>query len=303
MNRTSRRGFTLIEMLVVIMIVGMLATMTLAALSSAERAAKEARTKATIAKIDKFIMQKYASYQHRRAPVNLTGKSPKEAAQVRLAAIRQLQMLEMPDAVEDFKDTSRYAGGIPYDTNASYTRFNAQVGQTTNSAYTPAELLYLIIMGMEGAQESFSQMEIGDVDGNGLKEFIDGWGRPIFFIRWPALYLPGNNVVTSLQTGDATADHDPFDDRGVDASAYAVYPLVYSFGADGMAGLIPSTASAAEYSTIKNGTADMRFYKPYARPKVALPGGNVSGGDASSNTPDPSSLLHFDNITNHALDR
>ncbi len=47
------------------------------------------------------------------------------------------------------------------------------------------ECLYMIVsMGNPEAMEQFGQDEIGDVDGDGLPEFIDGWGMPISFLRW-----------------------------------------------------------------------------------------------------------------------
>ena len=48
-----------------------------------------------------------------------------------------------------------------------------------------AELLYMIVMnGDPEARSLFNEREIGDVNGNGLNEFIDGWGRPIHWLRW-----------------------------------------------------------------------------------------------------------------------
>ena len=46
------------------------------------------------------------------------------------------------------------------------------------------------------AREQFNESEIGDVDEDGCPEFIDGWGRPIMFLRW----APGFR--SDLQMGD-----------------------------------------------------------------------------------------------------
>ena len=48
-----------------------------------------------------------------------------------------------------------------------------------------------------------------DVDGDGLPEFVDGWGRPISFIRWPAGF---RSVLQSLSENDPA---DPIDPLGV----------------------------------------------------------------------------------------
>ena len=86
--------------------------------------------------------------------------------------------------------------------------------------------------------EHFNQSEIGDTDGNGYPEFLDGWGRPIFFLRW----APGCSTnhttggvrdgYSDIQSGDPVKDHDPFDPRGVDTNAYNLIPLIYSNGAN-----------------------------------------------------------------------
>ena len=57
------------------------------------------------------------------------------------------------------------------------------------------------------ARELFNERDIGDVDRDGALEFIDGWGRPINYIRWPAGYARRS----ALMSGDGQADHDPFD--------------------------------------------------------------------------------------------
>jgi hypothetical protein len=68
----------------------------------------------------------------------------------------------------------------------------------------------MIVMLMTGdgeARTMFSAQDIGDVDEDGLPEFLDGWGNPIQFLRW----APGFIAKSSLMSGDSDADHDPFD--------------------------------------------------------------------------------------------
>jgi len=57
-----------------------------------------------------------------------------------------------------------------------------------------AEMLYAILV--EGAgplgsvfnRDDFTDKEVRDTDGDGLPEFVDAWGQPLQFFRWPLLY-------------------------------------------------------------------------------------------------------------------
>ena len=57
-----------------------------------------------------------------------------------------------------------------------------------------AEMLYAILVEGQGQlgsvfnRDEFKNSEIGDTDGDGLPEFVDAWGEPIYFFRWPILY-------------------------------------------------------------------------------------------------------------------
>ena len=42
--------------------------------------------------------------------------------------------------------------------------------------------------GSAFSRDDFSDKEVQDTDGDGLPEFVDGWGNPIQFFRWPILY-------------------------------------------------------------------------------------------------------------------
>lgn len=143
----------------------------------------------------------------------------------RLAGIRELMCNEMPDHPDDIKYTNTWidnegllttifrATGLQSWNGSAYVPVLAQVAETTrmtrirNALRMPgsspprpipnwevtnanAELLYLIVedstLNGTSAIEMFGRSEIGDTDGDGLREFLDANRRPIQWIRWPA---------------------------------------------------------------------------------------------------------------------
>ncbi len=57
-----------------------------------------------------------------------------------------------------------------------------------------SEMLYALLVegagswGAAFSRDDFSDKEVQDTDGDGLPEFVDGWGQPLQFFRWPVLY-------------------------------------------------------------------------------------------------------------------
>lgn len=68
--------------------------------------------------------------------------------------------------------------------------------------------LYLIISskqdGDKNALDYFSDSELGDTDGDGMREILDAWGQPIEFLRWAPGYA--EQVGPDGQWGVANAD-------------------------------------------------------------------------------------------------
>lgn len=157
------------------------------------------------------------------------------AAMIRLNAMRELQRLEMPDHISDLctaaeagdladgslavivnmNDARRPVGITMPALARSYKRLAMRnittSGQPWSDNFQGAECLYLILSTMKDHDKSaldyFSTDEIGDVDGDGFKEILDAWGRPIEFIRWPAGYV-WEQQGPDLAWGDATTDDD-----------------------------------------------------------------------------------------------
>ncbi|MFI5460506.1 MAG: prepilin-type N-terminal cleavage/methylation domain-containing protein [Isosphaerales bacterium] len=68
-----------------------------------------------------------------------------------------------------------------------------------------SEMLYAILVEGQGpfgsvfSRDEFTDKEVRDTDGDGLPEFVDAWGQPLQFFRWPVLYHSdlqrGQNIV------------------------------------------------------------------------------------------------------------
>jgi prepilin-type N-terminal cleavage/methylation domain-containing protein len=86
--------------------------------------------------------------------------------------------------------------------NVSVLIQNHLAAHTHNTARS--EMLYAILVEGQGplgssfTRDDFSSREVADTDGDGLPEFIDAWGNPLQFYRWPIYY---NNDPTAAPVG------------------------------------------------------------------------------------------------------
>jgi len=217
----GRRGFTLVELLVTITIIAILAGVGLGTLFLAQESAREDRTRTLISKLHGQLMVRWESYQTRRIPIDIQPmETPQQFAARLLWAKRELMRLELPDRYTDL------GVGNPHDsrdlphtpqvlvddmgnpmTSSLVDKLNLRIAQLSQqTGKTPAEVedditfehqsaecLYLIFTsGMEvdsSGRKVFDERNVGDVDEDGMPEFIDAWGRPIHWIRWPAGFV------------------------------------------------------------------------------------------------------------------
>jgi len=282
-----KRGFTLTEMLLVIAIIAIMAGLALSGLAGAVEQAREARTRSIIAKLDQLVMEQYENYRTRAVPIRVpVGTTPPNAARFRLYALRDLMRMELPERITDLSDgpAAITVGGTTITMSQpsalkSYRRIAQRIcgaswATTWSDQYQGAECLYLIISriqdGDKNALDFFTSDEIGDTDGDGMKEILDGWGQPIEFLRWAPGYTeqpgpdgqwgvsgvdddkngivddieeagwPGSDdiVPNTTQTKNFIKQPDPFDPVKCDPrwsatiKPYALFPLIISGGRD-----------------------------------------------------------------------
>jgi prepilin-type N-terminal cleavage/methylation domain-containing protein len=248
-------GFTLVELMVVLVIVALLASLTLAGLSGVRQRAKEDKTRSTIRKIDSVIQPMYESYATRRVPA--TGATRAARVTSRLQNLRLVMAVEMPDT---WNDVGTVTTPLPVPTwarNAVYRRYAAYKTALSTAPSPPATFnipvpsftpsttygqLYgysetlLMIVSMSGFQpdcmEQFRPDEIGDIDRDGAKEFSDGWGRPIAFIRWPAGFASAFINHSQPDPADVMRVTGPITVPFAAQSDWAMPPLIYSAGPD-----------------------------------------------------------------------
>ena len=138
----GRRGFTLVELLITVSIIGIMASMVLFALFSAQEQAREQKTRALIAKLNNIVLARYDSYRTRRVPIHSQADqyvdsntdgiwNPGEqlirdwngndvwddrpSAKDRLDVLRDLMRMEMPDRWSDVYD----GAATPFDDPAN----------------------------------------------------------------------------------------------------------------------------------------------------------------------------------------
>ena len=316
------RAFTLIELLVVFIIISILSSLMLAGLAGARQRAKTDKTKSTIRKIDSVIRPMFDSYRTRRVdipppdPSDVYASKPNlRDAYKRMFFRRTLLMREMPDSWRDVPSIATEFNALPYpkvtQTAAvrSYTYYRLSLPTYPDPinplqqlpggtpAYESAECLFMILSrsGFESdALEMFRSDEIGDIDNDGAKEFWDGWGRPIAFMRW----APGFTG-SLIQVADGALSHDPLDPYRVDtqstttAQAYALIPLIYSSGPDGSTVETSDDKTGYGLEVMKTGWSGLDL-------------GNLTA-QQNSNLLTPGTIDTFfpldasDNITNHDL--
>ncbi len=170
-----------------------------------------------------------------------------------LIAKRRMLTLELPDSWKDlvvasdpleWRLTGSYDSGISRRLRSTLLgnypppAGNPQAIAATRAArFSDAECLWLSVMRGGYADPAiighFRDDEFGDNDEDGQREFIDGWGNPIRFLRWAPAFVSKYQPLPDA-TSTETRSHDAFDPAGLDPLARnTLFPLIFSGGPDG----------------------------------------------------------------------
>ena len=257
-NRKARQGFTLTELLLVIIIMAILAALSITVQRSAVESARRERTIVTIRKIDSALTSAYEKYQYRKPDVDYFLKPVEESFSrdpefhslsdekrqqeinkrafdqiykqwwefphlprwsekegqllfskvscrlleefadfqltpyiIRTLMLRENLLADFPDSIHEVRYEMQMGNSPVHSAYQSRLRdlWNGvkleKNGSIAEDSDISADLLYLIVMNTSPeARGAFLDREIADTNGNGIPEFVDGWGTPIRFIRW-----------------------------------------------------------------------------------------------------------------------
>ena len=225
----ARRGFTIIELLVVIVIIGILAALTMQVVGGMMANANKAATSTTLNKAQGRIRSRIQSFdavdmeQYKLKAKNLGATT--EAEQTAMA--KKLLFKEaFPQNWVEFQQQ------WPELYTELYIEAQSKLGNTVTTAPIPAgpltltplqaaaesgEVLYAtltrgpipgegkrkVISGAETVEaDEFNSQDLGDTDEDGFTEFIDAWEQPLRFYRWPTRLvrdgLDSNNLLLPI---------------------------------------------------------------------------------------------------------
>lgn len=289
-----RRAFTLVELLVAMLIIGIIAAIGASVWASARTATNIDATRHTVDKLRLIVAAKLHSFETRRLPIDIPANASLwDRAAMQLRAKRDLMRMELPDRWHDvdtgpvylypMKGTGDRRSAVSRRYKRIYDACTAD--PSARDANAAAECLYMIVAAIPESAEQFHESEIADTDNDGLPEFVDAWGRPIRFLRW----APGYR--SDAQKLDGIREHDPFDNRWIDKPSITekyrgclLMPLIYSAGPDGMYDV--DIVDGYTYGQTEG----------YPDPYVMPPSGHLIGSTIDDDGLGDSSV---DNITSH----
>lgn len=247
-NNIDRRGFTLLELLIVISIIAILMGLSLSVMFGLTEQAEVEATVVTVRKVDGVLQQRIDAFQ--RA---FKGNRLEAAKNIVRAKLAQQQIFGVRDEVLEVlarkrafryefpqRMVERYVEEHPLNSDNNPTP-TPQVPGMADSVYAAiaapyarqqlesegvsgpsaaaiaqraalnwtrhdpstesAELLYFALTASTsygvGAVDSdrFTTREVVDTDEDGLPEFVDAWGNPLRYYRWPTRLIDSNPPV------------------------------------------------------------------------------------------------------------
>ncbi|MEQ8634166.1 type II secretion system protein [Gimesia maris] len=211
--RTRRDGFTIVELMMVVAILLFLIATSAFVVRNIGNKAREKATMANIIKVNGLLSQRIQAFQKL-----LESKRSDKLIQPRLSSKRGQLVAELGNkkyysltdpVIEILVRKDLFRENFPQfigDSKRINSDMDIKAGVSPGTAGSlgtdggisiSSEYLYFVLTQYDGlgiapiGEDAFNASEVADTDGDGLKEFVDGWGRPLRFYHWPSrLFRP-----------------------------------------------------------------------------------------------------------------
>jgi len=137
-------------------------------------------------------------------------------------------------------------------------------------------MLYAILVEGGGAlgsvfdRDDFKASEIGDTDSDGLPEFIDAWGHPLQFFRWPIMYRSDSQKGFAPSPGPYGSIFEAREQDPLDPNQQLMAPAWWSSGTNSNAANFGTTTGPTAVTGMSNSAiAFQNIFHALAEPLVA----------------------------------
>lgn len=207
-SNLRRSGFTLIEILVVMVIIAILVGLGIGLLGSAGQQARIAQTQATLKHLDAIISQRTESFRTANLSKivdsfitffknanSMATISPQDRKAIEILVRKNLYKQLFPMKPADLYGMDGNSGTWDDAPNAT----------SIDNTWTAAELLFWSMT--QGTAYGLSPVTTDGIPSNAIatspnnsnrRIFVDGWGNPIEFYRWPTRLISGNPTTARI---------------------------------------------------------------------------------------------------------